>query len=98
MDRDRNAAANLAAWAETATMATARAPDRQAGGRVTTPLEGTALAVAEATAKPAPMKGEPTLQRLPEPRAPENGGAGRPHHGCRTRLSDNLSGSSDPGP
>jgi putative transposase len=30
MDRDRNAAANLAAWAEHA-----RAPDRQAGGRVT---------------------------------------------------------------
>src|SRR5829696_8759382 len=98
MDRDRNAAANLAVWAEIATMATARAPDRQAGGGVTTPLEGKALAVAEATAKPAPMKGEPTLQRLPEPRAPEEGGAGRPHHGCRTRLSDNLSGSSDPGP
>jgi transposase len=98
MDRDRNAAANLAVWAEIATMATARAPDRQAGGRVTTPLEGKALAVAEATAKPAPMKGEPTLQRLPEPRAPEKGGAGRPHHGCQTRLSDNQSGSSDPGP
>jgi putative transposase len=30
IDRDRNAAANLAAWAEHA-----RAPDRQAGGRVT---------------------------------------------------------------
>ena len=78
MNRDRNAAANLAAWAETATMATARAPDRQAGGRVTTPLEGKALAVAEATANPAPMKEEPTLQRLPEPRTPEKGGAGRP--------------------
>ena len=97
LDRDRNAAANLAVWAEIATMATARAPDRQAGGRVTTPLEGKALAVAEATAKPAPMKGEPTLQHLPEPSSPEKGGAGRPHHGRRTRLSDNLSGSSGPG-
>jgi putative transposase len=31
IDRDRNAAANLAAWAE---RSHARAPDRQAGGRV----------------------------------------------------------------
>jgi putative transposase len=35
MDRDRNAAANLAAWAEAASMAAAQAPDRQAGGRIT---------------------------------------------------------------
>jgi hypothetical protein len=35
MDRDRNAAANLAAWAEAASMAPARVPDRQVGGRVT---------------------------------------------------------------
>ena len=35
MDRDRNAAANLAAWAERATIETARVPDRQAGGWVT---------------------------------------------------------------
>ena len=35
MDRDRNAAANLAAWAERATIKTARVPDRQAGGWVT---------------------------------------------------------------
>jgi putative transposase len=35
LNRDRNAAANLAAWAETARLATAQAPDRQAGGRVT---------------------------------------------------------------
>jgi putative transposase len=32
IDRDRNAAANLAAWAE---RSHAQAPDRQAGGRVT---------------------------------------------------------------
>jgi putative transposase len=35
MDRDRNAAANLAAWAEAATIEFAQVPDRQAGGRVT---------------------------------------------------------------
>jgi putative transposase len=34
MDRDHNAAANLAAWAEAASRAVAQAPDRQAGGRV----------------------------------------------------------------
>jgi putative transposase len=33
MDRDRNAAANLAAWAEAASRAAAQAPVRQAGGR-----------------------------------------------------------------
>jgi putative transposase len=36
IDRDRNAAANLAAWAEHA-----QAPDRQAGGRVTNASGGT---------------------------------------------------------
>ena len=35
MDRDRNAAANLAAWAEAASMAAAQVPDRQVGGRTT---------------------------------------------------------------
>jgi putative transposase len=35
MDRDRNAAANLAAWAEAASLAVVQASDRQAGGRVT---------------------------------------------------------------
>jgi putative transposase len=34
-DRDCNAAANLAAWAETARVEAAQVPDRQAGGRVT---------------------------------------------------------------
>jgi putative transposase len=34
-DRDCNAAANLAAWAEAASMAVAQAPDRRAGGRKT---------------------------------------------------------------
>jgi len=35
MDRDCNAAANLAAWAEAAELEVVQAPDRQAGGRVT---------------------------------------------------------------
>jgi putative transposase len=35
MDRDGNAAANLAAWAEAAELDVVQAPDRQAGGRVT---------------------------------------------------------------
>jgi putative transposase len=35
IDRDCNAAANLAAWAEDAKLKVAQAPDRQAGGRVT---------------------------------------------------------------
>jgi putative transposase len=39
-DRDRNAAANLAAWAEAADTAGAQAPDRKAGGRATNALGG----------------------------------------------------------
>jgi putative transposase len=35
IDRDRNAASNLAAWAEAASKTVTQAPDRQAGGRVT---------------------------------------------------------------
>jgi putative transposase len=35
IDRDRNAAANLAAWAEATRVAAAQVPDRQAGGRTT---------------------------------------------------------------
>jgi putative transposase len=50
IDRDRNAAANLAAWAE---RSVAQAPDRQAGGRViNAPGGGTALAIALATVEP----------------------------------------------
>jgi putative transposase len=68
-DRDRNAAANLAAWAEHARARTAK----QAAGS-SMPLEGKALAAAWATAKPAPVKEEPTLQRSLESRTPEKGG------------------------
>jgi transposase len=61
MDRDRNAAANLAAWAEAANSEVGQAPDRQAGAGLPRPLEEQALAIASAVVKPAPMKGEPTL-------------------------------------
>jgi putative transposase len=61
-DRDRNAAANIAAWAERAqTLRT----DKQTAGS-TMPLEGTALAVASPTAEPVPTKGEPMLGPPPE--------------------------------
>ena len=40
MDRDGNAAANLAAWAEAAELDVAQVPDRQAGGRVAHAPEG----------------------------------------------------------
>jgi transposase len=56
-DRDRNAAANLAAWAEHAQAP--RTAKRAAGSP--RPLEGKALAIASAMVKPAPVKGEPTL-------------------------------------
>ena len=46
---------------------------KQAAGS-SMPLEGKALAVAWATAKPAPLKEEPTLQRSLESRTPEKGG------------------------
>jgi putative transposase len=61
-DRDRNAAANLAAWAERVqTFRTAK----QAAG-LPMPLEGTALAIALPMAKPVPTKGEPRLKQSPE--------------------------------
>jgi putative transposase len=76
IDRDRNAAANLAAWAE---RFHSQAPARQAGGREPMPLEGKALAIALMMAKLAPMKGEPTLRLRPEPRTPEEGGVRTAH-------------------
>jgi putative transposase len=41
MDRDTNAATNIAAWADAVTIAGAQAPDRQAVGRVNNASEGT---------------------------------------------------------
>ena len=77
IDRDRNAAANLAAWAE---RFHAQAPDRQAGGRSSMPLEGKALAIALAMVEPAPVKGEPTpTPSWRELRTPEKGAVRPPH-------------------
>jgi transposase len=59
MDRDRNGAANLAAWAEAASKAAAPAPDRQAGGRVNNAAGGKAPAIAVARVEPTPVKEEP---------------------------------------
>jgi putative transposase len=52
-----------------------------------TPLEGKALAIAVAMAKPASLKGEPTpTPSWRELRTPEKGAAGLPHHGAFDRL------------
>jgi putative transposase len=58
IDRDRNAAANLAAWAE---RSHAQAPGPPSGRPGTNAPGGDALAIAVAMVKPAPTKGEPTL-------------------------------------
>jgi putative transposase len=71
-DRDRNAAANLAAWAE---RNHARAPDRQAAAGSSMPIEGKVPAVISVTVQPASTKWEPRL-RSPEPRTPEEGAVG----------------------
>jgi putative transposase len=83
-DRDRNAAANLAAWAERSTPRPRTA--KWAAGS-TTPLEGTALAIALAMVQPTPLKGEPTPTPCwRELRIPEQGAAGR----LTTRSFDRL--------
>jgi putative transposase len=70
-DRDRNAAANLAAWAE---QHSARVPDRQAGGRVTNASGGEVADRYLLMAQPSPRKGEPVFGWIPpEPRTPEKG-------------------------
>ena len=76
VDRDRNAAANLAAWAERA-----RAPDRQAGGRVTNASGGEGAGRYHGNGATGPMKEEPRLRHALEPRTPEKGGVPAPHEG-----------------
>jgi putative transposase len=74
IDRDRNAAANLAAWAE---QSHAQVPDRQAGGRATNAPGGQGTGHRPGDGATSPVKGEPT--RTPcwrEPRTPEGGAAG----------------------
>jgi putative transposase len=73
-DRDRNAAANLAAWAEAADTAGAQAPDRQADGRVTNASGEDGAALRHGDGQPAPEKEEPKpTPSWREPRAPEKG-------------------------
>jgi putative transposase len=57
VDRDSNAAANLAAWADAAVLAPAHAPDRQAGGRVTKASGGGTRAASSSPADLAPEEG-----------------------------------------
>jgi len=57
IDRDRNAAANLAAWAE---RHHAQAPDRQAGGRVTNAPGGEGAGHRLGDGETSPDEGEPT--------------------------------------
>jgi putative transposase len=57
IDRDRNAAANLAAWAE---QHHAQAPDRQAGGRSTNAPGGEGAGYRDGDGATGPSEGEPT--------------------------------------
>jgi putative transposase len=79
VDRDRNAAANLAAWAEAATMAPAQAPDRQAGGRVTNASggEGSGYRRGDRGTNPSERGTEPCAAAARR-RTPEKGAAGHP--------------------
>jgi putative transposase len=78
IDRDGNAAANLAAWAEHA-----QALDRQAGGQVINAHGGKGASRHLGDGKPVPVKWEPTL-RSPEPRTPEQGAVESPQRGRST--------------
>jgi putative transposase len=57
VDRDSNAAANLAAWADAAVLAPTYPPDRQAGGRVTKASGGRTRAASSSPADLAPEEG-----------------------------------------
>jgi putative transposase len=79
VDRDCNAAANLAAWAEAFSMAAAQSPDRQAGGRVTNASGGKRVGCRRGDSQTNPNEGG-TETRLVEARrrTSEKGAAGRP--------------------
>jgi putative transposase len=79
LDRDRNAAANLAAWAEAASMAAARALDRQAGGRVTNASGGEGTDHCRGDGETSPIEGGTDAHAVAAwQRTPEKGAAGRP--------------------
>jgi putative transposase len=56
-DRDQNAAANLAAWAEAANRAVDQAPDRQAGGRATNAPGGNGAGRRQVDGETGPIEG-----------------------------------------
>jgi putative transposase len=75
LDRDHNAAVNLARWGKDFHTAT---PDPQAGGRVTMPADGPVLADSpRESVKPVRVTQEPTFKPpwRSEPKTPEKGGA-----------------------
>ena len=79
LDRDRNAAANLAAWAEAASMAAARVLDRQAGGRVTNASGGEGTDHCRGDGETSPIEGGTDAHAVAAwQRTPEKGAAGRP--------------------
>jgi putative transposase len=79
MDRDTNAAANLAAWADALYMPAAQAPDRQAGGRVTNASGGEGAGHRGSDGETSPREGgTDTLALAACHRTPEKGAAGRP--------------------
>jgi putative transposase len=86
MDRDCNAATNLATWAEAATVAAARVPDRQAGGRVINAPGENGADRRTAMVETASRNGEPMLQFSSERGTSEKGGRRRP----QLRLSSTL--------
>jgi putative transposase len=89
MDRDRNAAANLAAWAETASMATAHAPDRQAGGRVTNAPGGEGAGRRLGDSETGPYEGGTNAPALAGAEDTREGWRRTTQFGRWTRLSDN---------
>ena len=88
-DQDRNAAANLAAWAE---RSGARTVKRPAGSTMS--LEGTVLAIALPMVGLVPMKGKPTLRPWPRRRDIREGWRRSPPRcpTCFTRSRSRRSG------
>jgi putative transposase len=79
LDRDCNAAANLAAWAEAISTAAAQAPDRQAGGRVTNASGGEGAGHRHSDGETSPEEGGTDARALMAcQRTPEKGAFGRP--------------------
>jgi putative transposase len=92
LDRDRNAAANLAAWAEAASMAAARTPDRQAGGRVTNASGGEGTHHHHGGGETNPSEGGTDAHAVVAwQRTPEKGAAGQPRDEESDRLQWNDS-------